>query len=107
MDHRCLSISDVQLTWIFFEEMMPSGTSFLAISVHCFDLLFLIEANLKGSGASLSVLVQLPSPARYDVKLPLLEASEESESSEQADMGRAMLSPRSLDVLSQLLTIWY
>ena len=54
---------------------------------------FRIEGNLN-AGASLSGLVQLPSPAGYEIRLPA-ESSDESETMEHRDSGRLILSPRS------------
>lgn len=55
-------------------------------------LRFGTEGNVKGSGASLSGLVQLPPSDGYDDKLPF-ESSDESERIEQADIGRLIVSP--------------
>ena len=61
------------------------------------------HGNLKGSGASLSGLVQLPPKEGKEARLPL-EETDESDMPEQAESGRTIDSPRILkSLMSQSL----
>ena len=93
VDHRCLSISGVQLGRFCLNTPHWFSSRFVVKADKRLALFRLREENLIGSGASLSGLVQLPSAVGYDVRLP--DSSDESETREHVDSGRMMLSPRS------------